>query len=296
MTIKLYQLVLFGSPQFYSFPWKPLLNAAIGDSYSVARAHFTPHHATRANLALHFLCMVVQLTGNFCLLALLDATLSDGRPLSLATALLWSLHLLLGATTVPVSCNMSAVASILIAYATAPTLLEVPTVLTLVPVVAFCVVALAYGFLSSGTLTAAAAAQATGLLVFLHGFWWCLDAVERSVEDVYGWNVLFFTVLVALALLKNPAVPTVVFGSVIGRSVAVWTRQPLLFYYCYGYFGALMQGIAHRITKEQATLLALEQETSNDKVRYEFAHVTYFPTLVFESIFEAIQRPESKRS
>ncbi|KDO26803.1 hypothetical protein SPRG_08093 [Saprolegnia parasitica CBS 223.65] len=290
----LYQVVLFASPQFYSFPWKPLLNRLVGDTYPVAVAHFAPHHATRANLALHFVCLLVQLSGNFCFLTLLDMTVtgSRARPFSLATALLWSVYLVLGATTAPIWCNVAAVASIVAAYAAAPVLLQQPTALTLVPLVLYVLVALSYAILARGLPRVLPAVLVALFLAVLQSGWTYLASLPPAPMDVAIPSAIGFgSVLALLAALPNPAVPTVLFGALVGRSLGIWTRQPLLTMYCYGYFGALLQGLAHRLVNEQATLLALEDEESLKKVRYEYAHVTYFPTLLFEGIYKAASRP-----
>ncbi|KDO26802.1 hypothetical protein SPRG_08092 [Saprolegnia parasitica CBS 223.65] len=294
----IYQVVLFASPQFYSFPWKPLLNRLVGDTYPVAVAHFAPHHATRANLALHFVCLLVQLSGNFCFLTLLDMTVtgSRARPFSLATALLWSVYLVLGATTAPIWCNVAAVASIVAAYAAAPVLLQQPTALTLVPLVLYVLVALVSGVSVPGYARLGAAAQVTIFLGLLHVGWMYLETSPPAPSDVgVPYTLGFCTVLVLLAALPRPTLPTVLFGALVGRSLGIWTRQPLLTLYCYGYFGSLLQVLAHGLAKEQATLLALEDEGSLKKVRYEYAHVTYFPTLVFEGMYCAAYRPCDKK-
>ena len=93
------QVVLFGMPPFYCFPWKPLLNIAAGDRYEVAYDHFVVHHRTVVNVALHLVCMAAQLSGNFGLLAIVDAELTSAlgmtgsRPCSAATAVMWVAHL-----------------------------------------------------------------------------------------------------------------------------------------------------------------------------------------------------------
>ncbi|OQS05402.1 hypothetical protein THRCLA_02451 [Thraustotheca clavata] len=286
MYVKLYQLVLFATPQFYAFPWKPLINGFIGDSYPVAVAHFAPSHTTRANLALHAVCMVIQLTGNFCLLTLLDDLATGGvdRPLSLLTALVWSIYLILGANSAPVWSNFVAVCSILTAYFSAPYLLVFPEFTTTIPTIGFFVMAMYFALFAKGTVRIGTVAMYMGIMLVLHLLWWSLEAMEILIEHPRQWNLGFLVILAGLSLMKNPAIPTVVFGSLVGRTLASCTNQPLLFYFCYGYFGSLMQGIAHRITKEQATLLALENEVPLNKIRYEFAHVTYFPLLVCDAI------------
>ncbi|EQC25174.1 hypothetical protein SDRG_16947 [Saprolegnia diclina VS20] len=294
----LYQVLLFASPQFYSFPWKPLLNRLVGDTYPVAVAHFAPHHATRANLALHFVCLLVQLSGNFCFLTLLDETLfgSSARPFSLATALLWSVYLVLGATTAPLWCNVAAVASILAAYAAAPLLLQQPTALMLVPLVLYVIVAISSGACVPGYTRLGAAVQVAIFLGLLYAGWTYLESLPPAPIDVgVPYTIGFCIVLVLLAALPYPTLPTVLFGGLVGRSLGIWTRQPLLTLYCYGYFGSLLQVLAHGLAKEQATLFALEDEGSLKMVRYEYTHVTYFPTLVYEGIYVAAYRPHDTK-
>ena len=54
------------------------------------------------------------------------------------------------------------------------------------------------------------------------------------------------------------------------------------------------QGAAHAVTREEPTLVALERETPDDKLRFEYAHVSYFPNLVLHGMHDALFPPKAK--
>ena len=60
---------------FFCYPWRPLLNYLIGDSYDVAYQHFGRDHKTPVNLWLHLCCLWMQISGNFGILHEIDSFL-----------------------------------------------------------------------------------------------------------------------------------------------------------------------------------------------------------------------------
>ncbi|CAE7391392.1 Cht2 [Symbiodinium pilosum] len=99
-----------------------------------------------------------------------------------------------------------------------------------------------------------------------------------------------FGVLSVLALRKNPVSPVVVVGSLLCRAASTLTDDPLLYYLGYAFTGSLFQGISHGIAREEATLVALQRQGEQAKLRYEWAHVTYFPALLFHTVQDAASR------
>eukprot|EP00697_Spironema_sp_BW2_P016626 gnl/Spiro4/7994_TR4202_c0_g1_i2.p1 gnl/Spiro4/7994_TR4202_c0_g1~~gnl/Spiro4/7994_TR4202_c0_g1_i2.p1 ORF type:complete len:367 (-),score=47.68 gnl/Spiro4/7994_TR4202_c0_g1_i2:32-1132(-) len=76
MASLLSQGLLYFCGPFFCFPWKPLVNRISGVDYSTAYSkHFRRDHSDPVNLALHAVCLVLQLWSNFALLAHIDALL-----------------------------------------------------------------------------------------------------------------------------------------------------------------------------------------------------------------------------
>eukprot|EP00948_MAST-09A_sp_MAST-9A-sp1_P002941 g2941.t1 len=68
----------------------------------------------------------------------------------------------------------------------------------------------------------------------------------------------------------------------VGSSLALLTDQPALWHFSSGYKGSLIQAATHAFTGEMATLMQLESMPD------VLAHTTYFPNLVFQSIFQMV--------
>jgi hypothetical protein len=112
--------------------------------------------------------------------------------------------------------------------------------------------------------------------------------------------VVVIMLFLIAAGLKKPLVPLVIAGMLICRaaSVAVGNEtlagRALFFWHC-AFFASLGQGISHKITNEKATLMNLEDEAdSAARTAFEWAHVTYFPNLLVQSISETATGPEKK--
>ncbi len=124
-TLLISQVLLYFPGTFLCYPWKPLVNWAVGDSFAVGYAHFRRDHATPLNLALHFVCLVGQLVANFGVVGVLDAVVADpllgtsgARVISTATAIAWVATLLL--CPVPIVVRLLSAAAVAGAYVKAP--------------------------------------------------------------------------------------------------------------------------------------------------------------------------------
>ncbi|RLO13743.1 hypothetical protein DYB28_007817 [Aphanomyces astaci] len=288
-TSTILQAILFVSPQFYCYPWKPLLNAAIGDTYDVALKHFLVNHKTAPNLVLHCVCMVVQLLGNFCFLQTVDDILfpSRPRPLSILTAVTWIVYLLRRAPSAPWWVQLASASSIAAAAAVAPSLVPHGEFVSLVLLATFLGVLLlvhAIGFHKS--LHTVASVLSTLVLVGFHVLWSALPHHLASISDhTVLINCVFLSLMLLISLVKNPLVPSVAYGYLVGHALAAITGQAWLFFFSFGFFGSVLQSVSHLVTKEVPTMVALQTVASPaDKVRYEYAHVTFFPHLVFHGL------------
>jgi hypothetical protein len=73
------QGVLYGGAPFFSYPWKPLINASVGSAYSIAYQHFRRDHQLPTNLVAHLGCLVWQLGSNYAFLDAIDAWIDTHR-------------------------------------------------------------------------------------------------------------------------------------------------------------------------------------------------------------------------
>ena len=79
-SMRVLQGVLYGGAPFFSYPWKPLINASVGSAYKTAYEHFRRDHALPANLAAHLVCLAWQLGSNYALLDAMDEWIDRHRP------------------------------------------------------------------------------------------------------------------------------------------------------------------------------------------------------------------------
>jgi hypothetical protein len=125
------QSLLYAPGTFFCFPWKPIINQIIGDSYSVGYFHFRRDHHGKVNLACHIACLILQVLSNFGLLNCIDLYFQshgyyESRMFSNITAGMWVLYLLTltryGPTShpIPIICTILAVISIFGGYYFAP--------------------------------------------------------------------------------------------------------------------------------------------------------------------------------
>ncbi|KAF0682422.1 Aste57867_25435 [Aphanomyces stellatus] len=291
MATLVLQSSLFVAPQFYCFPWKPLINAAIGDSYAVALKHFLVNHMTASNLALHIVCLVVQLTGNFCLLRVLDDLFFPSMtfgPLSVSTFVVWVGYLVLYSTSAPLWVQFASVWSLGAALVAAPIIVphgELMSLILLGTFISTLLLCYLAGFRHQLNLGAAICGSL--FLVAVQAAWHYLPASIDGAflqPHIFHVNVAFGVFMCFFSLVKNPLFPTVAYGYLVGGTLATLTGQSWLFFFSYGFFGSVLQFYSHLLASEIPTLMALQNEHPADKVRYEYAHVVFFPNLAFHGI------------
>src|SRR3989338_5630300 len=266
------QTLLYFFGPFYGYPWKPFVNAAAGDSYAVAYKYFRRDNQHPVNLALHSICLYFQLIGNFALLSAVDAAFPPssylpaalhppalpGNLLSLATLLLWSGYLLLAPA--PLLCTVAAVGSLVGCYF-AGALLSGPTIefWTVVP---FSVVLIFGLFMCPPKQTPKSPSAAKVVLIGVLWigwlfFWEFVDGqigsslASRSRELSLGLVVCVFLLSSSRHVPEGPAIG----GALVCRLVAILTGQPILFLWGCSFTAPLLQGTAHRLTGETATLI-----------------------------------------
>ena len=123
------------------------------------------------------------------------------------------------------------------------------------------------------------ARRACGLYI---GKIWQNEASQQIV------NIALPSLLAVIALVPDPVKPVTIAGAFGCRIAAELTGQQWLLFYSCAFVGMVLQGRSHDITKQQATLLNIEETVSDKqkKIRFEWAHVTYFPSMLFHSLLQ----------
>ena len=75
---------------------------------------------------------------------------------------------------------------------------------------------------------------------------------------------------------------------IFGWVLALMTEQPWLLFYSCGYLASLAQGVCHTLSGEDGTLAKLHN------IRDEYAHTTYFPCLVLQSVIQTADAEKKK--
>lgn len=106
-----------------------------------------------------------------------------------------------------------------------------------------------------------------------------------------------YVLLMVLLSTRTDAVKVVnAVGSVLGQILSILTGEPIFFLHSCAFTATLLQGLAHSLSGEVATLVKLMDEDNHEsKVSYEWAHVTFFPNLLFQAIFDVLAGKGNKR-
>mmetsp|Transcript_16890 Transcript_16890/g.43101 ORF Transcript_16890/g.43101 Transcript_16890/m.43101 type:complete len:310 (+) Transcript_16890:26-955(+) len=300
----LLQALLYAPGPFFCFPWKPLVNHLWGDAYKKAYSHFRRDHNTPANLALHFICLVFQVTTNFALLHHLDGMLAshlaplEAVPLlSASTAVVWTGYLLLASSPAPLIPRLLATFAVVGSFLSAP---HLPHPLT----VELAVMVMFAGVLVLAVRSAAAILFASAFLAWAIISFFGLPAAATLIPHPLAPHAVLVSTAVALvvaaALTRRVPQAPVTLGALATRACFVLSacRLPGLLLWGAAFVAPLMQGAAHHCTGEQATLVALNQGAGRGaatKIRYEWAHVTFFPVLALHSVYESLCGPPARR-
>ena len=306
---------LYAPSCFYFYPWKPVLNAKVGDGYDTAYVHFRRDHSDPVNVGLHLLALVLQLVGNFGLLSAIDVALTPILPetitvtlsepiatrlISVLTAASWVAVLSL--QPAPPVCTFASAVAIAGAYVIAPQLPAPEFIDTIAPVV-FVVAALLLGLNFARRRgarpvrardCAKGAAYAFAPSLMRHVAQRVLPSPPHLAFSSATLIAAFALTMVVLGCLRNPVAPCAVVGALGARIVFAATGSPAVLFYGFGHSAQLLQGAAHEISQQQATLLRLEGEEDADrKLRFEWAHCTFFPSLLFQSVHASVFGPST---
>ena len=286
------QVALYAASPFYAWPWKPILNHRYGSGYDIACHHFRRDHSSSLNLWLHLLCLILQLLGNVSLLTLLDELLWEAPVLRTTTMIGWLAAMLMAPAPLVArsgACAMVAGATLLVP------LLRVST--------GWPRLAAAQGVIMAGTVEWVALREPVdrGVPRYL-GFAFTLIlwlALWRMVANSWLYGSLrsvanlvslgFFAAMATASSISDPVKLVATLGLLMGWILALLTDCAPLFFYSFGFAAMTAQGVAHRVSQQPSTLEQLQDLGGGvTKLSFEWAHVTYFPVLLFHSMHDSI--------
>ncbi|KAH9261152.1 hypothetical protein BASA81_000856 [Batrachochytrium salamandrivorans] len=286
------RLALYVGAPFFAYPHKAFLNQLIGSEYARAYAHFRRDHMTATNLSLHLVCLVFQITNNFALLSEMDKLL-DERVLpqgwrnlglvSTSTVVGWIATLWLHAPEAPLPVKLLSTGFLLSAFVKRRELAkrwnkEMMAVMSAIEMMAFQVFILKKENPSPVLFLVMLAGRLALQRV-------AVDKLPRAGSTVTtGINLALGAFM--LKACQDPfnaeKVPPFLFG-LVSWVLSIYTNQPWMCFYGGGFLATLGQGVAHFYSMEEATMPQLAM------VGDEYAHGTYFPNLVFQSILHSVQ-------
>lgn len=296
--------ILYAPGVFFCYPWKPLLLLVEGDPYESGYRFFRRDHSDATNLALHFVALGWQLLGNFGVLAALDEAALRAypalgvvpRPISAVTGALWALQLL--ASPAPLVCSVLSTACIGAAYVGAQHVtareLELGAMGTFVGVLLLASLLLARKVNAKAPLLGTAKDVARALAWF--GLATAVTQAAGTRAGAYAAearqaNAALALLMCVLGALPKPTVPAVLGGIFVVRAVGVLTSQEPLLFLGAAFAAQVSQGVAHDVSRQQATLLSHEKDASHGratKLQFEWSHAVYFPNLLLHSAYDSI--------
>jgi hypothetical protein len=289
---RLLSVVLFSVAPFFFIPPKGAAFRAVGSDFATSYYHFRQNHRNAVNLALHLVCFFVQIFGNFALLAEVDARLgtervSGVRTLSLVSAVMWALINFF--SSAPKLSSVISAACIALAFVVAPHI--TPRAMDAGVFGSFLLMLvlsnMATGIVAMGDMvkTFVGLPLLVGAAQFAEEHYFMAKAEQR--QQILGACVAY--VIALPLLLRNPLKPLVVTGVFVLRAAYVLTGDKALFFLGYGFLASLLQGVTHIISREEATLIALERKSDRAKISFEFGHVVLFPNLAVTGLLDAVR-------
>lgn len=291
--------LIYAPGAFYFYPWKPLVQFVFGDPYPVGFKFFRRDHSDPTNVALHFVGLVWQVLGNFGLLGALDAqafgttsSLGRLRPLSFLSATLWTGVLLLSPAPWPVS-----VLSAVIIFGA----FEVSAVLGPHELEVGCAAAFVAVLLATYSLRGKRVAHLLSGLALTSSYFGLAFGASAAASRWRGTfagegydrklNAALVVLMLLIGMLPKPMIPATVAGVLLVRIVGELTHQDILLYWGIAFLAQLSQGVSHKVTRQEATLLNHEKDDSHTrraKLAFEISHVCYFPNLLLHVCYEQL--------
>jgi len=235
-------------------------------------------------------CLVYQLASNFAFLSAVDrAVFGDGAQFfTIITAVIWMLYLA-SISACPRFVRLCSVAAISVACGVAPYVivrnLDIYIYSAFLAIWAQHLVMRKQEINRGSALIALSLIVRAALLLFLPSI--VSIVITRNMREVL---VVYYAVLMCLLCTQNdPVASVVIVGSIGGTALSAILSEEVIFLHSCAFTAMLMQGLAHEISEEKATILALQgNDDQRAKVSYELAHVTYFPNMVFHAIYNSL--------
>lgn len=337
---RLSRAVLYGFGPFFGHPLKPLLSLLCGDGYETAYKHFRRDHSRADNLVLHLVCLAFQLLSNFALLGRLDeALVGEGGIVSSAFSSAYP-FVGTGPTKLNLSTSTAHCWIALLVFSGAPPVCSAASAASIVAALLLVAGAAGdatgWGEWVLANIQAVAISSFVGVMLLMVGpskaalkkaaFWLGWLLLWRGVAPRYlastieagSWGsacadggtlpAVHSSVLGALlaipALLSDPVVAVVLAGAVLLNASSLLCeggRPAVLHFWCMAYVAMGLQGAAHTVSDQPATLLNLQGDDGSfgddadsqsqravQKMRFEWSHVSYFPDLLFHSCYESL--------
>ena len=281
----LLHVTIYTTGTFYALPFKPLFVLGTSAPYARAYAHFRRDHSDALNLAIHVGCLVAQLAGNFGLLALLDEICGFSQPfIAAGTALLWAATILVGAGRgMPLVVGGLTLACLAGGFAVRLQVLAHWRLLAFTHVL--CEWPNAW-YISRHLLRRPLSWAVCG------GFASCrvgLFALCVRYEGVMSEHAItlqagLLATCAATSLIKTHTNDPICepLGLAMGWMVALLAGQPLVAFICTSYVAGYIQGVAHVLTNQEATMSQLTSVVD------EIGHTTYFPALLLQSVHQSL--------
>lgn len=293
---KLVQTILYAGGPFFVYPWKPLLNVTQGSTYQAAYTHFRRDHQYPGNLAAHMACLYYQLLSNFALLTHADEYVINHFPRLLGGKVLGQVG--------PVSTLCSVGWAAQLVFAPSPLVVKVGSLasLTVAQLMGTTVssqwipLLLGQGLLEAFAINVLQGKEAVPSKMFVLKTL-CYAAVRTAVAmgflRIRG-SLVAYSKPIALALMlfqgfrsyKKPVPDAFSPFGVIGWVFAVLTNQPAIYFWSCAFTASIMQGTSHKLSGEQATLVALNNG-SGVNLTHEVSHTGYFPNLLLHSVYQS---------
>ena len=294
---------LFASGLFFFYPWKIFFNAALGSDFTIALRHFKRDHRGWTNIGLHIVCLVFQLGGNFALLNAIDMAIPQItgwetlRWFSALSALMWILTLTVLSAPCPVAVRVASALCVAAAYHTAPLVADHAGEAWLFA--AFLAV-LVGDVLLNRTPSNIGLVMCTLTGVGLYLTHTQTTRLRESLGAPLAKHQLemwlgTLTIASLLSLRRNAVAPVAIVTTLLSRTFYVLGAHPAMFFYGCAFYANLLQGVSHALTKEKATMIALQNVSDDDeKVAFEWAHASFFPNLLLNTIYDKVTKKTSK--
>jgi hypothetical protein len=246
----------------------------------------------------HFNCLIFQLAGNFWLLQTVDDHLfgKGSQVFTVLTATSWILYLLTPKDS-PLHVKLCSVISIVLAYWIVPMFPMTDVHKFVFPAfgLIWALLILQRGLNVKGDAPLILVLLLAKLAVAIslpYSSW-----AGMLSDNVQIAGIGYILLIVSLSARKDAVKVVNAVGAILGQILSVLTGEPLFFLHSCAFTATIMQGLAHGLSGEMATLVKLMDEDNHDtKVSYEWAHVTFFPNLLFQAIFDVMAGKANKKS